>query len=50
VRTKLQVPADISDETLQRQALADDKICQLMAGNMPKKVIVVPKKLVNIVL
>ncbi len=50
VRAKLQVPADIDDQTLQQQALADDKISKLMDGKAPKKVIVVQKKLVNIVL
>ena len=50
VRAKLQVPTDIEDETLQRQALNDEKIAKMMAGKAPKKVIVVKKKLVNIVL
>ncbi len=50
VRAKLQVPADIDDQNVQQRALADDKIVQLIAGKQPKKVIVVQKKLVNIVL
>jgi leucyl-tRNA synthetase len=50
VRAKLQVPSDIDDQSLQQQALADDKIVQLIAGKHPRKVIVVQKKLVNIVL
>ena len=50
VRTKLQVPVDIDDQALQQLALTDDKISKLIDGKTPKKVIVVQKKLVNIVL
>lgn len=50
VRAKLQVPADIDDLALQQLALTDDKINKLIDGKTPKKVIVVQKKLVNIVL
>lgn len=50
VRTKLQVPTDTNDQTLQRMALEDEKIAKLVADNKPKKIIVVQKKLVNIVL
>ncbi len=49
VRAKLQVPADTSDQELQQRALSEDKIVQQLAGKTPKKVIVVKKKLVNIV-
>lgn len=50
VRTKLQVPTDIENQALEQLALADDKISKLIEGKTPKKVIVVQKKLVNIVL
>ncbi len=50
VRAKLQVPADIEDEPLKQLALNDEKIVKMMDGKQPKKVIVVKKKLVNIVL
>ncbi|MDD2466309.1 MAG: leucine--tRNA ligase [Desulfobulbus sp.] len=50
VRVKLQVPTDIEDGELQQQALNDEKILKMMDGKQPKKVIVVKKKLVNIVL
>lgn len=50
VRTKLQVPTDIENQALELLALADDKISKLIEGKTPKKVIVVQKKLVNIVL
>jgi leucyl-tRNA synthetase len=50
VRAKLQVPADIDDQTLRQQALSEEKIAKLLDDKSPKKVIVVQKKLVNIVL
>ena len=50
VRTKLQVPTEIENQALEQLALADDKISKLIEGKTPKKVIVVQKKLVNIVL
>jgi leucyl-tRNA synthetase len=50
VRVKLQVSADTDDQTLQQIALADEKIAQLVHNKVPKKIIVVQKKLVNIVL
>ncbi|MGE4401515.1 MAG: leucine--tRNA ligase [Desulfobulbus sp.] len=50
VRAKLQVPTDIEDSALQHQALSDEKILKVMDGKQPKKIIVVKKKLVNIVL
>jgi leucyl-tRNA synthetase len=50
VRTKLQVAADITDQALQQLALADEKIAKILANETPRKIIVVPKKLVNIVL
>jgi leucyl-tRNA synthetase len=49
LRAKLQVPADIDEETLRAKALADEKIRGLLEGKQVRKVIVVPKKLVNIV-
>lgn len=50
VRAKLQVAANIDDETLQQKALNEEKIVQLLEKKEPKKIIVVKKKLVNIVL
>ena len=50
VRAKLQVPADIEDHTLQQMAVTDEKITRLLANQEPRKIIVVQKKLVNIVL
>jgi leucyl-tRNA synthetase len=49
VKTKLTVPAEIGDAELQETALADEKVKEQIAGKAIKKVIVVPRKLVNIV-
>lgn len=50
LRAKLQVPEDTDDDTLKKLALQDEKIIQFLAGAQAKKIIVVRKKLVNIVL
>lgn len=50
VRSKLQVPPDIDDQALERMALTEEKIAKLLADKQPRKIIVVQKKLVNIVL
>ena len=50
IRDKVEVSADISKEELEKLALSTEKIKDLLNGQTPKKVIVVPKKLVSIVL
>ena len=49
VRDKMTAPADADQETLQALALASPKVAEALNGNVPKKVIVVPGKLVNVV-
>jgi leucyl-tRNA synthetase len=49
VRSKVTVPAEADQAALQAAALADPRIAELTAGKAVKKVIVVPKKLVNVV-
>ena len=49
VRQKLSVPSGIAEDDLKAQCLEDAKVQQWMKGQPAKKVIVVPKKLVNIV-
>ncbi len=49
LRAKLQVPAEIDAAGLEAAALADAKVIEALAGKTPKKVIVVPRKLVNFV-
>jgi leucyl-tRNA synthetase len=50
VRDKIEAAADVDDETLRQTALASDKIQGWLEGKVPRKVIVVPGKLVNIVI
>ncbi|WP_020669104.1 leucine--tRNA ligase [Amycolatopsis nigrescens] len=50
VRARVTVPADAGTEDVQAAALADEKIVALTGGNAPRKVIVVPGRLVNVVL
>ncbi|WP_157521489.1 leucine--tRNA ligase [Mycobacterium sp. ACS4331] len=49
VRGRITVSADADRSALEAAALADDKVQAFLAGATPKKVIVVPGKLVNIV-
>ncbi|HEY6009856.1 MAG TPA: leucine--tRNA ligase [Nitrospirota bacterium] len=49
VRSKLTVPVGTADRELETAALADPKVKEFTAGKVPKKVIVVPGKLVNVV-
>ncbi|WP_208597664.1 leucine--tRNA ligase [Desulfogranum mediterraneum] len=49
VRAKLEVASDIEDEPLKELALANEKVVNFLQEKQPKKVIVVKKKLVNIV-
>ena len=50
VRGKIQVEDGLSEEETKERALTDPRIAQLMSGQTFAKVIVVPRKLVNIVL
>ena len=49
VRSRINVPKDISKEQLEQLALEDETIQQWIEGKTVRKVIVVPGKLVNIV-
>jgi leucyl-tRNA synthetase len=49
VRSRLLVAPDIEDEELKKLALQDDKVQKFVAEKSIRKVIVVPKKLVNVV-
>ena len=49
VRSRIEVSAEIEDEKLQELALADEKVLRFVDDKTIKKVIVVKKKLVNIV-
>jgi len=49
VRDKMTVPADTPDSELEKLALERDRIKQFTEGKTIRKVVVVPKKLVNVV-
>ena len=49
VRSRMTVPADADQEELKKAALADEKIVAALEGAEPRKVIVVPGRLVNVV-
>jgi leucyl-tRNA synthetase len=49
VRSRFTITADADDETIETAALSSDRITSYIAGRRVKKVIVVAKKLVNIV-
>jgi leucyl-tRNA synthetase len=49
LRGKVTVPPDIDESSLRSTALADERIAALVAGKEIRKVIIVPRKLVNIV-
>lgn len=50
VRVKLPLAVNLSKEEIEAQALANEVVQKWLEGKTPKKVIVVPKKIVNIVL
>jgi len=49
VRGKISVPADANAKAVEAVALADERIAALLDGTPPRKVIVVPGKIVNII-
>ena len=49
LRSRITVPADASRDEVQVAALAEEKIVAILEGAAPRKVIVVPGRLVNIV-
>ena len=49
MRAKIQFPADAAKEEIEKGAIADEKVQKWLDGKPPKKIIVVPKKIVNVV-
>jgi leucyl-tRNA synthetase len=49
VRSRVTVAADAGADAVEAAALADAKVVELLAGRAPRKVIVVPGRLVNVV-
>ena len=49
IRSKLVVATDADEATVRQMALEDERVKEHLSGRDPKKVIYVPKKLVNVV-
>lgn len=49
MRAKVQLAADLPNDEIQKQALAHPNVEKWLEGKTPKKVIIVPKKIVNVV-
>ncbi len=49
-RSEIAVPADMSKEEVEKIALADQAVVKALDGGSPKKVIVVPGRIVNVVI
>ena len=49
LRFKMQLPADMQKEEIEKAVMAHEKTKEYLNGRIPKKVIVVPGKIVNIV-
>jgi len=50
VRFMIQLPADMSKEEVEKVAMVNEQTVKLLEGQTPKKIIVVPGKIVNIVI
>ncbi len=50
VRANLVFPVDMSKEDIEQSVLANDTVQKWLEGKAPKKVVVVPKRIVNVVL
>ncbi|ONI82719.1 leucine--tRNA ligase [Saccharothrix sp. ALI-22-I] len=50
VKARVVVPASATADEVEAAALADEKVAELLNGGKPRKVIVVPGRLVNVVL
>ncbi len=49
VRDRMTVPADISEEDARQAALENPSVQKFLEGKTPRQVIVVPRRLVNVV-
>ncbi len=49
IRARMRVPSETGADELQKRALSLDRIEELLGGSEPRRVIVVPGKLVNII-
>ncbi|OWY00745.1 leucine--tRNA ligase [Thioclava sp. F1Mire-8] len=49
-RAEISVPKDMPKEEVEKQVLADEAVVKALAGGQPKKLIVVPGRIVNVVI
>ena len=49
MRFKLELDAKLDKEEIEAAVMAHKKTAQYLEGKMPKRVIIVPKKIVNVV-
>jgi leucyl-tRNA synthetase len=49
LKSRIMVAADADKAAMETAALADPRIQEILGGNAPKKLIVVPGRLVNII-
>ena len=49
-RSEITVPKDMPKDEVEKLALADDAVARALAGGQPKKLIVVPGRIVNVVI
>lgn len=50
MRFKMPLPTNLDNKAIEAAALADERVMSQLAGNSPKKVIIVPNKIINIVI
>jgi len=50
LRSKIEVPRNIAEDKLKELVLKDEKLISWFEGKSPKKIIIVPQKLINIVI
>ena len=48
-RAEIEVPAEMNKDEIEKLALAHEAVIRILDGNAPKKVIVVPGRIVNVV-
>lgn len=49
MRTKISFPLDMANDAIEKAVLADEMVIKWTEGKPPRKVIIVPKKIVNVV-
>lgn len=50
MKFKLTLAADLDAKQIEEIALKDERVIKQLEGNSPKKIIIVPKKIINIVI